>query len=161
MSYEQITLAMLLGNMQEATNQEITAVSNMMLLIEREEKRGCKYRSGIDVGAFCAASLLLLEKDIQKILEDVTSLLGSLLEEGDLEHCLRDLPQITFQRPFSEVLAETEELLLLRREELRILKEKILMTSSEAIAESVPDFARKRMRDQLEKEIEALHHPAE
>lgn len=156
MSAERVTLAGLLGDLSRATDGEIHALQKILWALDREESSGEGYRSGVDMGAFSAYSLMSLEQRVQACVHLFEMILGDMLESEDIASCRKPLFVMGAQSSFDGQLRIGVRLLAERKEALRRIEKAVLDAPPEKISEMIPEDMRQQIQEELETEIGKL-----
>lgn len=156
MSTEQVALVQMLQGLRTSFEKEIIALRHIMRAMDQEAEGDHDYRSGTDFGAFAAGSVMRLEQQVQECLDIFSDLLYQLLEEDDWELLRRDLVRVGADDVFADTLKRDIKTLQQRARCIEQAEQDVLAMSSEEAARLMPEGARERLEENIDRELRDL-----
>ena len=155
MSAERVIMAEMVQRLRRALEKEEEAIGTALAVFIQEKGQKRSYDSGADLGAFAAASILSLEKEVQScvtLFEQALAPIG----EHHFDRCREPLLRMAPESRLDAVLRQDMMRVALRIQSLEALEQEILaMPPEDALRILGPDAA-ERLEAELDQGLKDL-----
>lgn len=153
---ETMMLTHFVRGLRRAFEKEKVALQSIAHVVQKEHRDGRSYMAGVDMGAFAASGVAMLENQVQTSLLALEEILYPFISEEVLGACRKPLLRIGSEDHFIDVLVLDMKTLDKRVALLEEFEHDLLARDPEEISAALPEHVRKNIAETVERELEDL-----